>query len=273
MGRLYLFLLSLMAFLWGGELRVYFLDVGEGESVLIETPDDKRIIIDTGNLITGYRVYQFIKSKGIEEIDMLIVTHPHPDHMGGVFLLLQAIKVKRWCDNGQPINRNNNDLYRWYEEIFRRGNYCVLKGGDILKMGGVEFHILNPFDYGGDWNTNSLVIKMTYKKVSFLFTGDADITTERKLIERYGESLKSDVLKVGHHGASDSTSKEFLKMVRPSYAVISINNHNIRGFPSDKTLKLLKDMKVKTYITYRDGTVLFISDGERVEVFRRVYNF
>ncbi len=273
MGRLYILLLSLIALLWSNELRVYFLDVGEGESVFIETPDNKRIIIDTGNLITGYRVYQFIKKKGIEEIDLLIVTHPHPDHMGGVFLLLQAIKVKRWCDNGQPINRNNNDLYRWYKEIFRSGYYCVLKGGDILKIGGVELHILNPFDYVENWNTNSLVIKMVYKKVSFLFMGDANVRTESNLIKKYGANLRSDVLKVGHHGASDSTSEEFLKMVRPSYAVISINSNNIRGYPSEKTLKLLNDMKVKTYITYKDGTVLFVSDGERVEVFRRVYNF
>ncbi len=262
-----------MAFLWAGELKVYFLDVGEGESIFIETPKGKKVLIDAGNIITGYRVYQFLKKEGVGEIDLLIVTHPHPDHMGGVFLILQAIKVKRWCDNGQLIDRNGSDLYRWYKEIFRKGNYCVLKGGDILKMGGVEFYILNPFEHEGDWNTNSLVIKMRYRKTSFLFTSDANIRTENKLIERYGKNLKSDVLKVGHHGASDSTSEEFLKMVKPSYAVISINDNNIRGYPSEKTLKLLEDMNIKTYITYRDGTVLFVSDGERVEVFRRLYNF
>jgi len=76
--------------------------------------------------------------------------------MGGVFLLLQAINVKKWCDNGQPLNIKRSDLYRWYQELFRKGNYCVLKGGDRLRKGDVEFHVLNPFDYKKDWNANSL---------------------------------------------------------------------------------------------------------------------
>jgi len=114
---------------------------------------------------------------------------------------------------------------------------------------------------------------MIYKEVSFLFTGDANITAEGEIIKRYGDKLRSDVLKVGHHGASDATSPEFLRVVKPSHAVISINKNNMRGYPSPDTLELLKRMNIKTYITYRDGIILFVSDGEGVEVFRKMYNF
>ncbi len=267
MVRKALLLLILLVFISHSKgLRVYFLDVGEGESILIVGPSGKATLIDTGNLITGYRVLKFLRSKGINEVERLIVTPPHPDHMGGVFVLLQSFKVKRWYDNGQPLEEAPcEDLYRWYGEIFRSGNYSVLKAGDRWEEDGAIYEVLSPKRLTGDWNANSLVIKLTYGKVRFLFMGDANVRAEKELVES-GEDLKSDILKVGHHGAGDALSEEFLKRVKPRYAVISINRNNIRGYPSKGKVELLKEYGVKLYTTYRRGTVVFSTDGKKLEV-------
>ncbi len=267
MGRLLLLLLSLICFLYSYELKVYFIDVGEGESIFVRTPSDEKILIDTGNLITGYRVYKFLKDMGINSIDLLIVTHPHPDHMGGVFLLLQMLDVKRWCDNGQPIGGYiREDIYRWYVDLFRKGNYCVLKRGDKLKLGDVKIFVLNPENYKGNWNENSMVLKLVYKEVSFLLMGDATKITEKKLLASYGDALRSDVLKVGHHGAEDTTLREFLETVSPEYAVISINKNNIRGYPSERVLKMIRDMGIELLTTYEKGTIEIETDGKDIKV-------
>ncbi|EDP75588.1 ComEC/Rec2 family competence protein [Hydrogenivirga sp. 128-5-R1-1] len=267
MVRKALLLLILLVFIsHSKELRVYFIDVGEGESILVMSPSGKATLIDAGNLITGYKVLKFLKSKGINEIERLIVTHPHPDHMGGVFILLQSFDVKQWYDNGQPLEKVScEDLYRWYGELFRRGNYGVLKAGDRWEEDGAIYEVLSPKRLNRGWNANSLVIKLTYGKVGFLFMGDANVKAEKELIGS-GTDLRSDVLKVGHHGAGDTLSEEFLRKVKPEYAVISINRKNIRGYPSKEKVELLKKYGVRLYTTYEHGTVVFSTDGNKIEV-------
>ncbi len=281
MGGLFLLALSLNLLVFASVLEIYFIDVGEGESIYIETPDGSRILVDTGNLITGYRVYRFLKRKDVNKLDLLIITHPHPDHMGGSFWLLQALKVKKRCDNGQPLGKYiEQDIYKWYEELFRRGNYCTLKRGDKLNFGEVSFYILNPGSYYENWNSNSLVIKIVYRDTSILLMGDATKSTERELIKIYGEFLKSDLLKIGHHGAEDATSIEFIDLVAPKYAVISIDKDNSKGYPSPNTINLLNRKGIKVYKTYEEGTITFISDGASLkvgdfslEILKKHYNF
>ncbi len=266
------FLLSLLLLLtppslYGGDLlEVTFLDVGEGEAIYIETPRGDRILIDTGNPITGFRVAEFLRKRGVAFLTALFITHPHPDHMGGVFHILPAFKVGRIYDNGQPIpERPGCDIYRWYGEAVRgREGYRVVKRGDTFLYGNVVIEVLWPEGpLSSDWNENSLVLKLTYGKVSLLFMGDANKEVERALLER-DDDVRADVLKVGHHGFNDATSKEFLKSVAPDFAVISINRENVRGYPHPEVLKRLDTYRVKTLITYAKGDVTFYTDGDRM---------
>ncbi|WP_457644166.1 ComEC/Rec2 family competence protein [Persephonella sp.] len=262
--KIILVFLIFIGVIYGKDLDIFFIDVGEGEATLIVTPDNRNILIDTGNLITGHTVAKFLRSKNINTLDRLIITHPHPDHSGGVFAVLQGVNVIQKHDNGQPVSKTTcKDLYRWYTEIFRTGNYSVLKKGDKIIYGEVALHILSPDKLTRDWNENSLVILVKYKKTRVLLMADANKKTEKFLLKTY-KDLKADLLKVGHHGADDVLLEEFLNRVNPEYAVISINQNNIRGYPSERVINMLVNKGVKLYITFRDGTVHFRSDGEKI---------
>ncbi len=249
-----------------GTLKVYFLDVGEGESIYIETPELKKILIDSGNLITGNRVAEFLKRHNIKRLDLMIITHPHPDHIGGVFCILNDIQVAKRYDNGQPVGDTTCDnLYRWYEIFYRKDNYSVLKSGDIISLGKVVIKVLSPASLSQNWNDNSLVLKLVYGRTSFLFMGDATLNVERWLLLTKKEELKSDVLKVGHHGAHDAASEAFLKAVSPEYAIISINKNNIRGYPSAQVIQRLKWLGIKVLLTWKEGDILIESNGFKIE--------
>lgn len=243
-------------------LEVTFLDVGEGEAVYIRTPDGKSLLVDAANPATAERIVRFLNSRGVDTLQAVLITHPHPDHMGGIFQLLSTFRVKRVYDNGQPIDDMPRcDIYRWYKERVRAlPHYRRLGAGNTLRYGNVTVEVLWPVELRtGGWNQNSLVLKISYSGRVFLLMGDADEKVEAALIERES-SLEADVLKAGHHGSEGTLSERFLKDVLPSYAVISINRDNLRGYPSKKVLKRLDEMKITTLITYRDGNISFLVD-------------
>ena len=149
--------------------------------------------------------------------------------------------------------------------VFRNGKgYTMLKAGDRWSSGGVTFEVLWPRRLTGNFNRDSIVIKASYGNCSFLFMGDADRVVEKSLVMIYGDALRSTVLKVGHHGAKDATSREFLRVVSPRYAVISVDKGNIRGYPSKDVVEHLKSFGVKTFVTFRDGDIGFFCDGGRL---------
>ncbi len=243
-------------------LEVTFLDVGEGEAVYIRTPDGKSLLVDAANPATAERIVKFLNSRGVDTLQAVLITHPHPDHMGGIFQLLSTFRVKRVYDNGQPIDDMPPcDIYRWYKERVRAlPHYRRLGAGNTLRYGNVTVEVLWPVELKtGGWNQNSLVLKISYSGRVFLLMGDADKKVEAALIERES-SLKADVLKAGHHGSEGTLSERFLRQVAPSYVVISINRDNLRGYPSKKVLKRLDEMNVTTLITYRDGNISFLVD-------------
>ena len=242
------------------ELKIHFLDVGEGDSILIETPQGKTVLIDAGNLITGFKVAQYLKNKNINRLDHFIFTHPDPDHIGGVFFVLQMAKAGKIYDNGEDIAgiAQAQDLYRWYVGLVRKNeNYSVLKEGDTISLDGVTFKVIwpyRPFIFS-DFNANSLVIMVEYKNFRCLLAGDLTIRGEKELLKK-GKNLDADILKVGHHGSDDASSQEFLEAVTPKIAIISVNEDNLRGYPSVEVLEKLKRLGSQLYRTDRYGNIV-----------------
>ena len=235
--------------------RVHFLDVGEGSATLIVTGDNRHILIDCGNVITGARVLDFCRRAGIRELDALVITHPHADHMGGVFQLLSELSIKRFYDNGQPIPAVPKcDIYRWYAEAVRQTtSYTILRRGDRLSWPGLVIDVLwPPQAMGKNWNDNALVLRVKAGSSRLLLMSDAGKRVEASLLAS-GVDLRAEVLQVGHHGAADASSPAFLRTVSPRLAVISVNKDNIRGYPAQKTINLLRRLGIKTILTYRDG--------------------
>ena len=249
------------------DLTVAFIDAGEGEAVFLDLPSGEKILIDTGNVITGYHVAEFLKKRQVNSIDLLFITHPHLDHMGGIFHIVQTFDVHRIYDNGQPIKKlPANDVYRWYGELLADSTYGIAKKGDTFTFGDVVLEVLWPPSASSDnWNENSMVIMVRYGESSFLLTGDATHKVERHLLSEE-ERLKADVLKVGHHGASDASSVEFLKTVDPQYALISVDAENVRGYPDHATLSRLKATGAEIFFTYTHGDVLFRTKGKKIRI-------
>ncbi|NPB08775.1 MAG: MBL fold metallo-hydrolase [Thermodesulfobacteria bacterium] len=246
------------------ELKVYFLDVGEGEAVYFETPHGQRLLLDTGNLITGYRVACFLAGRGVKGLSRLIVSHAHPDHAGGIFLLLRVLRVDRLHDNGGPLP--DGPFYRWYAALLRHDpRYGPLEAPQEFVLDGVRFRVLWPrAERRGDLNADSLVLKVSWRDVSFLFMADAHQETERALLSA-GEDLRAQVLQVGHHGARDATSRAFLQAVSPRWAVIPVGRDDPYGRPHPEVLRRLRSQGVRVLRT-SSGTILFRTDGRRLKM-------
>ena len=247
-----------------GILEVHFIDVGQGDAILIKNPDKAHILIDSGPLSSGYRLNKYLSEKGVTALEAIVITHMHPDHVGGLFCIVPDIAVQKIYDNGAVLS--GDDFGEEYINLTRSLNLdrTILTKGDTLSFGSVRMQILSPYKpLTGNMNADSIVIKLSYKKVSFLFTGDLNKKGEKRLLERDFD-LRCQVLKVGHHGANDATSEAFLEAVDPVLAVISVGRDNPRGYPGGKTLHLLAKKGIKVYRTDRDCTVVVQTDGEKI---------
>lgn len=247
-------------FAQSAELKIHFLDVKEGDSILIQAPSGKTALIDAGNLISGFRVIKYLKKQNIRSLDYLILTHPHPDHIGGAFFVIPMLGVKFIYDNGQDLTglAESNDLYRWYVELARGAkNYKALKAEDRLLLGEVVLSALWPPQPPAfsDFNANSLVLMLEYGEFRCLLAGDLTVPGEGKLLKQ-GADLKADVLKVGHHGADDASCEEFLRSVSPKIAIISADKENNRRYPSQEVIEKLQKIGAKIYLTDEDGDIV-----------------
>ena len=252
----------------GGDayLQVHVLDVGQGDAILIETPDDVQVLIDGGRDIAVLPELASVLPFGDTNLDMVVGTHPDLDHIGGLIDVLGRYEVATILTTE---NRGESDAAAQYASLVekegaevvyaRRGQEFALDASTTLR---VLFPETNPEDM--ESNTSSIVLQLQYGSSTFLFTGDSPKSIEEYLVLVEGEHLQSDVLKVGHHGSRTSTSELFLDEVAPTFAVISAGKDNSYGHPHVEVTDLLFNAGVETFSTAEEGTITFVSDGSRV---------
>lgn len=245
-----------------GRLIVSFIDVGQGDAILVQTPG-KNILIDGGE--RGNTVIDYLKKRGIGSLDLVVGTHPHADHIGGLINVMQSIPVKEVIDPGVVHTTKTFEDYLTLidqeEIVFTEG-----RAGMTRDLGdGVIMKILHPSSPSTDINESSIVVKITFGQVSFMLTGDVGQDSEMKILQR-GYDLKSTILKVAHHGSIKGTSSSFLSAVRPTVAVIMCGKENPYGYPHDETLTKLAGAKVDIYRTDIQGTIVIITDGETFKI-------
>src|SRR5512137_2750216 len=244
-----------------GKLSVYFLDAGQGDSTLVLF-SNKSILIDAGDAGMGDRVVSDLKALGVRRIDLLVATHPHSDHIGGMQKVLAAFPVGQVLDSGLP---HTSSTYEHFLETIEQKNipYQVAEQGQTYDIDpALTIFVLSPPEdrFGDDLNTNSIVLRISYGTVAFLMAGDMGGESENALVKS-GYPLDAKILKVGHHGSFSSSSSLFLERVRPETAIIMVGKDNPYGHPHKETLDLLKRYGVTVYRTDLDGTIVIQSDG------------
>ena len=244
----------------GEEIQVYFIDVGQGDSTLVVHGSDA-VLIDGGLPSQSNKVYAFLKDKNIAHVKYVIASHMHNDHTGGLSGALET----GMCEN--ILVPDTNDENGFLEQADKKGvPVSVAKEGDVYTLDDISFYILGPTDLVTDnENNNSLVVRMDYKNVSFLFTGDAEQEEEQLLLYNHYKDLDVDVLKVPHHGSSNAASSAWLNAIAPEYSVISCGKDNSYGHPHDTTLQLLKQSGSALYRTDLQGTITCTTDGQNIE--------
>ncbi len=252
-----------------GQLRVTFLDVGQGDAAVIESPSGNVLLIDAGGVSEdgsdnqGRRtVAPFLRARGIGHIDMELLTHPHADHIGGTAVLLEQFPTDQLLDNGQQTD-SPLALRTLKDAHSRHVRYVAARRGQTLDFqDGVTARILAPTEAETDGTANnaSVVVRLEYGRTVFLFTGDAEADEEADILTS-GQPLTCDVLKVGHHGSHTSTTPAFLSATHPRIAVISVGKRNHFGHPNPDVMERLREEGAKVYRTDLDGAVTCISDS------------
>jgi len=246
---------------------VHFLDVGQADCILIELPNGQKMIVDAGNNDDKDTIISYIDSLGIKKFDYLVGTHPHEDHIGALDSVINSYEIGRVYMPNAPSNTKT------FEDVLLAVKNKGLKitapkpGCYILDDNkGISVQVLAPNSSSyEDLNNYSIVLKIKYKNTSLLLAGDAEEILENEILAK-GYDVKADVLKIGHHGSSSSTSLQFLKKVSPKYAVISVGQDNKYGHPHAETLEKLNSTGVQILRTDTEGSIVIISDGSKISI-------
>ena len=264
------FFFCFATFAFAEDLTVKMLNVGQADSFLLETAG-KRVLIDAGEQKTD--VEEQLRSKNIRDIDLVIATHPHADHIGGMQRVVETTNIKLYMDNGFPAtSAGYNNLMEAVEAKVSAGTmkYRVGRQGQRLNFGPeAYFEILWPNEEGltgtrSDTNANSIILKLTHKNVCMLFMGDAEEETERQVIPQLDG--KCHVYKASHHGSKHSNIPDLINIIKPDVALISCGLANKHGHPGESTLKNLSAVGAEIYRTDLMGEITLVSDGDTVSV-------
>lgn len=242
-------------------LKVYFIDVGQADSILIQN-DGKNMLIDAGNNNDGSKLVKYFQDLGITKFDILVGTHPHEDHIGGLDDIIKSFDIETIY---MPKVSTTTATFEEVLDAIESKKLLVTTPiiGNYFNLGECNFTILSTGTNTENLNSTSILLKMTFGEKSFIFTGDAITENETAMLDK---DISADVLKVGHHGSDTSTSQEFLNKVNPQYAVISVGKENSYGHPKLVTLEKLSNKNITVYRTDELGTIIMSCDGKEISV-------
>lgn len=249
-----------------GVIEVSYLDVGQGDAAYIKV-NDMDILIDAGSKSDVDKLMKQLEEKNIDDFEIVVSTHPHEDHIGGMTKVLQTYKVESFYM--PKVEHSTKVFENMIKEVEKQGlKVKVLKEGINIDIGeGALLETFSPTqDTYSNLNNYSPIMKLTFGNTSFLFTGDAEKDVEAEVLSKYKDKLDSDVIKFGHHGSSTSSSQSFIEAVSPDYGIISCGVDNSYGHPHKEILKLIQDMNIEAYRTDTQGQITVISDGNNIEI-------
>lgn len=253
-----------------GELAVHFIDVGQADCILIQAPE-QNVLIDAGDRGVGEEIEAYLRAQNVSRIDLLIATHPHADHIGSMDYIVSHFDIGKILfgevpDDILPTSKTYENLL---DAISDKGMRITKAnpGDEYTLGGGAKLTVLAPLKAYDDLNNTSVVTRLDFAQTSYIFTGDAETESEKDILKKYPHAqLQADVLKLGHHGSSTSSSRGFLEAVSPQIAIASCGTDNSYGHPHKETLQKLSKMGITLYRTDMDGTIVIASDGDNLSV-------
>ncbi len=256
-----------------GKLAVHYIDIGQGDATLILSPDGSSMLIDCGPTDSAPYLIKYLNDHNVESIEYLVLTHPHEDHYGGAERVIEDFPVENLIIHEDfadtyPFDRYINKLAAKPFDI--EPNILLSARDDqFLFAECAPFGILSPEEVSeSDYNESSLAIKLIFGDTAFLFTGDAEAASERRMLAD-GYDVRADVLHAGHHGSSTSNTTGFVESVAPEYAVISCEQGNDYGHPHQETLATFRDLGITVLRTDTDSSVVIASDGKTVQEIKK----
>lgn len=246
------------------KLIISYMDVGQGDAAYIKV-NGNDILIDAGPRSNSKELLEQLKAKNIDDFELVIATHPHEDHIGGMVDVFKEYEVKAFYS--PKITHTTKTYENLVKAVKDEGlKTKELKGGMVIDLGeGAKFEVFTPqkSEYE-ELNDYSPIMKLSFGDTSYLFTGDAEKLAEEEALAKYKTSLDSDVIKFGHHGSSSSSSNAFIEAVSPKYGIISCAKDNKYGHPHRETLDIIKKYNIKTFRTDTDGEIILTSDGKSI---------
>ena len=250
------------------ELQVHYIDVGQGDSILLRY-GGKNALIDSGDVNATNEVMSYLNANSVSKIDVLIVSHPDADHIGSMSEIIDNYDIGEiyMSPLSEDLVPTTNVYTNMLLSISQKGLKINLReaGDKPIKFGDLEFECVAPEGEFASKNNSSLALRLVYGETSFLFTGDMEKESEKSTLQR-GYNVSADVLKVAHHGSSSSSIEKFVDAVAPKYAIISVGKDNRYKHPSQEVIERLSEKGIKVYRTDLDGDIVVVSDGKQLDV-------
>ncbi|MFC0470451.1 MBL fold metallo-hydrolase [Halalkalibacter kiskunsagensis] len=244
------------------KLEVHYIDVGQGDATLLKGPDFT-LLIDAGRH-DAIDVTPYLQSQGITDLDLMILTHPHADHVGQADKVIEAFPIKEvWMSGDEHTSAT---FERVLDALLDSdAEYYEPRAGESFTIGSALVEVYNPESVTGDLHEGSISVRISYGDIKFLFTGDAEYQTERDMINR-GHNLKAHIFQLGHHGSTTSNTQDFLDRVQPEVAIYSAREGNSYGHPHDEIIERIENMGIDLYGTDEHGHIIVTTDGKQYTV-------